>query len=68
MTLKDWEDQWAYNEVVRAKSKIYPSPLSDCRPVSKGTIGTIEDIVDGYIWVDFGHTVEPCYPNEIEVE
>ena len=66
MTAEEF-DKMCPNGMVRAKCTIFPSPLSDSHPVQAGTVGWIQDAVDGYLWVDFvDDNVEPCYVNEVE--
>ena len=55
MTLSQWFDAWVAGQTsVTARWDIEQCPLSDAPMVPFGYTGTIEDIADGYLWVDFG--------------
>lgn len=51
---------------VRAICNIVDSPLAkvDCS-AKRGDVGDVEDVADGYYWVDFGFGAIACSPNEV---
>jgi len=60
-------DFWYTVRSVRAKRAIQDSPLArHDDSVQRGAIGSVEDIADDLVWVDFGSGVIPCEIDEIE--
>lgn len=53
---------------VRARRKIEQCPLSSAPAVPAGKSGTVEDIADDYVFVDFGagYGVVLCLPEELK--
>ena len=60
-------DEWSNVRTVQAKRRIEDNPLSsEDHGVKRGTVGSIEDIADGFLWVDFGEGTIPCEPDEVK--
>lgn len=51
---------------VKAICNIADSPLAkiDCS-ARHGDVGNVEDVADGYLWVDFGSGAIACSTNEV---
>jgi hypothetical protein len=55
------------NQKVKAKARIYDSPLTEeDGGAHKGEVGIIVEICDGWIFVDFGRGAIICHPDEVE--
>ena len=51
---------------VRAICNIADSPLArQDGSAKRGDVGDVEDIADGYLWVDFGSGAIACLPDEV---
>lgn len=52
---------------VIAARRIYQNPLDSAPPVPAGTVGWIQDFVDGLLWVDFEglYGVVACEAREV---
>jgi len=60
--------QWLHRETAVAGHDIPDSPLAtvdgSARRGDRGDVVDV-DILDGYVYVDFGRGAIPCYPDEI---
>lgn len=54
-------------QTVRARRSILDSPLTDYDgSARRGDVGAIQEIADGWLFVDFGRGAILCHPDEIE--
>ena len=67
--MKNQIDQWLHRETANARCIIYDNPLAEVDSTARrGERGDVVDVdlIDGYVFVDFGRGAIMCLPEEIK--
>jgi hypothetical protein len=67
--MKNQINQWLHRETATARCTIYDNPLTavdaTARSGERGDVVDV-DLIDGYVFVDFGRGAIMCLPKEIK--